>query len=166
MSENGVYWLCYLTDNSQTAPMVHTFSIYFFDWLIKNPQTTNALTFLTHIILAIGGVFNLRWLYFFFFFFKYIFIFIYNSYGLIVEEFFALFCSLTIFFLWLLFGCTFLILPGKKGINYYMCTGENPRNDFYTTKKVRVPNKNFKHFCTLSKMSINFHSLKTYRTFF
>jgi hypothetical protein len=31
-----------------------------------------------------------------------------------------------------------MILPGKKGINYYMCTGENPINDFYSTKKVRV----------------------------
>ena len=74
----------------------------------------------------------------FFFFFKFTFIFIYNSYGLIVEEFFARFCSRTIFLLWLLFGCTFMILPGKKGINYYMCTGENPTNDIYSTQKVRV----------------------------
>ena len=33
------------------------FSTYFFfDNFIKNPQTTKALTFLTHIILAISGV--------------------------------------------------------------------------------------------------------------
>ena len=74
----------------------------------------------------------------FFFFFKFTFIFIYNSYGLIVEEFFVRFCSRAIILWWLLFGCTFMILPGKKGINYYMCTGENPSNDFYSTKKVRV----------------------------
>ena len=29
---------------------------YFFNYLIKNPQTTIALTFLTHIISGIGGV--------------------------------------------------------------------------------------------------------------
>ena len=33
-----------------------TFSIYFFNYFIKNPQTTIAPTFLTHIISAIGGV--------------------------------------------------------------------------------------------------------------
>ena len=36
----------------------HIFSIIFPSNLRINPQTTNALTFLTHIILAIGGVFN------------------------------------------------------------------------------------------------------------
>ena len=33
-----------------------TFSIYFLNYFIKNPQTTNALPFLTHNISAIGGV--------------------------------------------------------------------------------------------------------------
>ena len=33
-----------------------TFSIYFFNYLIKNPQITIALPFLTHNISAIGGV--------------------------------------------------------------------------------------------------------------
>jgi hypothetical protein len=33
-----------------------TFSIYFFNYFIKNPQTTIALPFLTHNISAIGGV--------------------------------------------------------------------------------------------------------------
>ena len=33
-----------------------TFSIYFLDYFIKNPQTTTALPFLTHNISAIGGV--------------------------------------------------------------------------------------------------------------
>ena len=32
----------------------------FFSYLIKNPQTTSALTFLTHIILAIDGVRRIR----------------------------------------------------------------------------------------------------------
>ena len=29
-----------------------------------------------------------------------------------------------------------MIIPGKLGINYYMCTGEDPRSDYYSTKKV------------------------------
>ena len=33
-----------------------TFSIYFFNYFIKNPQNTIALPFLTHNISAIGGV--------------------------------------------------------------------------------------------------------------
>ena len=35
-----------------------TFSICFFNYIIKNPQTTIALTFLTHNISAMGGVKN------------------------------------------------------------------------------------------------------------
>ena len=43
--------------NSQTAPKIFfKFSGYFLNDFIKNPQTTTALTFLTHIISAIGGV--------------------------------------------------------------------------------------------------------------
>ena len=54
----GLDWLCYLAGNSQTAPMIffHIFSIHFFNYFIKHPQTTNALTLLTHNISAIGGV--------------------------------------------------------------------------------------------------------------
>ena len=36
-----------------------TFSIYFFNYFIKNPQTTIVLPFLTYNISAIGGVSNL-----------------------------------------------------------------------------------------------------------
>ena len=36
----------------------HIFSVYFFNYLIKNPQTTSALTFLTHNISAIDGGFK------------------------------------------------------------------------------------------------------------
>ena len=71
------------------------------------------------------------------FIFQYIFIFVYKSYGLMVEEFFACFCSLVIFMGWVIFGFIFMMLPGKKGINYYMCTGENPENDPYSQKKVK-----------------------------
>ena len=55
----GLDWLCYLAGNSQTAPTIffQIFSIcFFFNYFIKNPQTAIALTFLTHIISAIGGV--------------------------------------------------------------------------------------------------------------
>ena len=39
--------------------LFQTFSIYFFNYFIKNPQTTMALPFLTHNISAIGGVYFL-----------------------------------------------------------------------------------------------------------
>ena len=42
------------------GPSSHNFFSYFqdicFNCFIKNPQTTNALTFLTHNIFAVGGV--------------------------------------------------------------------------------------------------------------
>ena len=34
----------------------HIFCIYCFNYFIRNPQTTNSLTFLTHTISGIGGV--------------------------------------------------------------------------------------------------------------
>ena len=34
--------------------------VYFFNHFIKNPQTTSALTFLTYIISAVGGVPQLK----------------------------------------------------------------------------------------------------------
>jgi hypothetical protein len=51
-------WLCYLAGNSQMAPTIffQIFRIYFFNYFIKNPQTTIALTFLTYVISATGGV--------------------------------------------------------------------------------------------------------------
>ena len=60
LSGNGLDWLCYLAGNSQTAPTFcfQIFRTYFFNHFIKNPQTTIALTFLTHIISDIGGVDN------------------------------------------------------------------------------------------------------------
>ena len=55
---NRLDWLCYLAGNFQTAPMIffQIFRINFFNHLIKNPQTTIALTFLTHNISGVGGV--------------------------------------------------------------------------------------------------------------
>ena len=55
---NGLDWLCYLAGNYQTATMIFfKLSGYvFFKDFIKNPQTTIALTFLTHIISGIDGV--------------------------------------------------------------------------------------------------------------
>ena len=71
-----------------------------------------------------------------------------------VEEFFARFCSLTIFMCWAIFGYIFMMLPGKKGINYYMCTGENPENDPYLEKKVKsvisFKTLDFAYACTSS----------------
>jgi hypothetical protein len=58
LSGNGLDWLCYLAGNSQAAPtfFFQIFRILFFDYFIKNPQTTIALTFLTDIISSIGSV--------------------------------------------------------------------------------------------------------------
>ena len=54
----GLDWLCYLAGNSQMGPTISfKFSGYiFFHFFIKNPQTTIALTFLTHNISDTGGV--------------------------------------------------------------------------------------------------------------
>ena len=43
------------------AKQLSPFPLDFFSYLIKNPQTTNAPTFLTHIISAIGGVCSGHW---------------------------------------------------------------------------------------------------------
>ena len=43
---------------------------------------------------------------------------------------------MAIFMWWFMLGVIFMIIPGKKGINFYMCTGEDPRNDEYSYKKV------------------------------
>ena len=55
---NGLDWLCYLAGNSHDF---FIFSVYVivFNYLIKNPQTTNTLTSLNHII---GGVKYNTWL--------------------------------------------------------------------------------------------------------
>ena len=47
-----------IAGNSQMAPtfLFRIFRIFYSNYFIKNPQTTIALTFLTHIISAIGGV--------------------------------------------------------------------------------------------------------------
>ena len=39
----------------------HILSIFFLNYLIRNPQTTIALTFLTHIISGIDGVYYDPW---------------------------------------------------------------------------------------------------------
>ena len=68
---------------------------------------------------------------------QYLFIFVFKSFGCIDEDFFALFSTLVVSMLWILIDILFMISPGKKGINYYMCTGENPRIDVYSHKKVK-----------------------------
>ena len=51
-------WLCYLAGNSPTASKICFILLaqFFLYFSIKNPQTTNALTFWTHIISGIDGV--------------------------------------------------------------------------------------------------------------
>ena len=52
----GLDWLCYLAGNSQTAPTIFSYFQHNFLWyLIKNPRTTIALTFLAQNISGIGG---------------------------------------------------------------------------------------------------------------
>ena len=54
----GLHWLCYLAGNSQTTPQFFfiNFQDIFLNYFNKNTQTTNAPTFLTHNISAIGGM--------------------------------------------------------------------------------------------------------------
>ena len=57
LSENGLDCLGYLAGSHD---FFQIFRIFFKTHFSKNPQTTIALTFLTHIISAIGGVFWLQ----------------------------------------------------------------------------------------------------------
>ncbi len=54
------------------------------------------------------------------------------------EKLISVFCHVLISILWILYGLTYLALPGKMGLNYYMCTGDNPRVDPYDKKKVPI----------------------------
>ena len=54
------------------------------------------------------------------------------------EKLISVFCHVLISILWILYGLTYLALPGKMGLNYYMCTGDNPRVDPYDYKKVPI----------------------------
>ena len=47
-------------------------------------------------------------------------------------------CYLSVGIWSILYGISFMIIPGKLGTNYYMCTGEDPRSDYYTTKKYPI----------------------------
>ena len=71
------------------------------------------------------------------YFFQYLFIFVFKSFGRIDEDFFAFFTTILIFLVWIAFDFVYMYLPGKKGINYYMCTGEDPAIDEYQYKKVQ-----------------------------
>ena len=71
---------------------------------------------------------------------QYLFVVRFKSYIPINENFVALVTYMSVGIWSLLYGITFMIIPGKLGINYYMCTGEDPRSDYYSTKKVsKVP---------------------------
>lgn len=70
--------------------------------------------------------------------FRYFYIFVWKNYFGIDEEFFARFCNLLVLILWVLYDIIFMTLPGKMPINYYMCTGQDPDIDPYTSNKVRL----------------------------
>ena len=36
----------------------------------------------------------------------------------------------------MIYGIVFMLIPGKYGVNFYMCTGDHPSKDFYNYKKV------------------------------
>ena len=71
-------------------------------------------------------------------FFQSLFIFKFKSYAPINEDFLALVCYSSVGVWTIFYGITFMVMPGKLGTNYYMCAGEDPRNDYYTTKKVKA----------------------------
>ena len=80
---------------------------------------------------------NLQFI-FFTFVFQSLFIFKFKGYVPLNEDFLALVCYLSVGVWSILYGITFMVMPGKLGTNYYMCAGEDPRNDYYTTKKVKA----------------------------
>lgn len=69
-------------------------------------------------------------------FFQYMYIFVFGGYIGLDEVFFARFCSMAIVMIWLMYGLVYMHIPGKMGINYYMCTGQDPRVDIHSHKKV------------------------------
>ena len=72
------------------------------------------------------------------FVFQSLFIFKFKGYVPLNEDFLALVCYLSVGVWSILYGITFMVMPGKLGTNYYMCAGEDPRNDYYTTKRVKA----------------------------
>ena len=68
--------------------------------------------------------------------FRYIFIFVYKSVPPINEDFISRVIYLSVSLCSLLYGIVFMVIPGQMAVNFYMCTGQDPRVDFYTFKKV------------------------------
>ena len=68
--------------------------------------------------------------------FRYLACFVYKS-VLPLNEDFAARVIYWIVSIWaFIYGLVFMKIPGKMPINYYMCTGKDPKTDFYTQKKV------------------------------
>ena len=80
--------------------------------------------------------------------FQYIYIFVWKAFAPIDDKYFAIFLYILIPLWSLIYGIFYMVIPGKHGINYYMCTGENPANDTYDFKK--VPN----YFCFVYRSKI------------
>lgn len=70
--------------------------------------------------------------------FRYAYIFVFKSVAPINEDFISRVVYLSVSLWAFLYGVIFMTLPGKMGINYYMCTGENPNVDYYSFKKVKL----------------------------
>ena len=68
--------------------------------------------------------------------FRYLAFFVYKSVLPLNEDFFARVIYLIVSIWTFIYGLVFMEIPGKMPINYYMCTGEDPKTDFYTQKKV------------------------------
>ena len=69
---------------------------------------------------------------------RYVFIFIFKSVPPINEDLIARVIYLSVSIWCFLYGLTFMALPGKMALNYYMCSGEDPAVDFYSYNKVPI----------------------------
>ena len=67
---------------------------------------------------------------------RYLYVIVYKSVGIFHDDFFGCFLHLLTFIFCLVAAFIKVYVPGKMGLNYYICTGENPEPYNYLGKKV------------------------------
>ena len=71
---------------------------------------------------------------------RYLYVIVYKSVGVFHDDFFGCFLHLLSFIFCLVAAFIKVYVPGKMGLNYYICTGENPEPYNYLGKKVLTSN--------------------------
>ena len=69
--------------------------------------------------------------------FQYIYLVVYNNYSAFQEEFWSFFINIFIVLYSFIYSYSFMEVPGRHGVNYYMCLGVSPEVDIYDYNKVR-----------------------------